>query len=522
MFVTLTSRLVILPAFSRDIQVGVPLTDIVESVLESKAKEILPKIVDAVESLSVSQVKETAVKKDPDPPPPKTLQSNPTPNPSELTKSDFVDLSLPIDIPGLRSPAPLSGGITNSCKKDNQNTVDSKQNKSKQKGTSDTTVVKDSTKDGNKNKNTSNPKTQSATSVGKDGGKVKSEQSGKEKEKPKVYKIPKKTAKVDKSKKDLVDSETVANPNDEQPKTDKDDTELISKSQSSTLKEKAKRVEPSEEPGSQTPPTVLKRSARLASLTENKEVDSVSDDDQETVRAADITATSFLRKKRPKVSVNVASKKAKVMISSSSEDSENEEDEVSSEGYESDTDQQSEELPKEDMSKKVKRKRNYDMDVEVQSIKKSKLQSIDSSRVKATSSKQTDTPIPLSPTIVVTRYNRSVKPNRRYYEKPVGVNLEEDLNSPEPNEKEKTDQTQTLRQSETTKRRKLLDTTRPCDIDADLEIYDGALTESDDGDETKYGMLNPKPVPLKIKKTQAKALRSRQKTKTRVNFFWHQ
>lgn len=528
----------LLSTCSPDIQVGTPLIDIVEKVLESKAKELIPKISDAVDFLcetKASQLKEAASKnkKEPVHPPTSTLtQSNATTSVTEPAKSDFVDLSLPIDIPGLRPPIAMSAGTSSSVKKDNSSGNDTKQNKARQKGTADGTISKDTTKTGNKSKGLVNLKSVTPFVV-KDSGKSKGEQtqnkdkersvtekeavslekSGKEKEKSKMSgRIPKKQ-KLDKKDKDTVEKQdlgTVKNVDKEQPETHKADTE-------SSTKEK---IKPSEEPVTYTP--AKRRSARLASQTESK-ADSESDD-QESDKEVDLAASNSTSRKRPKSSINPASKKARVMISSSSDEFEYDDIEVSSGGYESDTDQQSEEdLSMEDRPRKAKRKRKLhdDTTTELLQVKKSKLAPVASptqniskpNKRKSNPPRRISSRTSKSPPVVVTRYNRSVKPNRRYCEGSAEVNPnEEELET----EREGTDQTQS---SDTVKTNTDLDTTRPCDVNADLEIDSSALVT--EKDEMVYTMTNPKPVPLKIRKTQARALRSRQKTKTRISFFCH-
>ena len=504
-----------------------------EKVLESKAKELIPKIADAVDFLcetKASELKEAAAKKGPAPLPSTPAQSNTTTSVTETVKSDFVDLSLPIDIPGLRTPIALSAGTSTSGKKDNLNGTDTKQNKARQKGNSDGT---NSTKAGNKSKGVVNPKTVTP-SVSKDSGKIKGEQTQNKdkeisvteketvsleksgKEKKVSARIPKKQKK-DKDTVEKQDVGTVKNVDKEQPETHKADTESSTRSQSIPSKEKNK---PPEEPDMHTP--AKRRSARLASQTESK-ADSESDD-QGCDKETDLAASNSTSRKRQKSSINPASKKARVMISSSSDEFEYEEVEVSSGGYESDTDQQSEEdLSKKDKPRKTKRKRKlHDATTELLPFKKSKPAPVTSPTpdISRPNKRKTKPPRRISsrssksPPVVVTRYNRSVKPNRRYCEGSAEAS---------PNEEELEETERDLTQSsEIVKTNTKLDTTRPCDVNAGLEIDDCALVSEKEGmDEVVYTMTNPKPIPLKIRKTQVKALRSRQKTNTRISFFCH-
>ena len=86
--------------FSPDIQVGMPLSALVDKVLESKAKELLPKISEVVDKL-----RENKARGSPSTPGLSssfgTSEITITDEPSKAKPTDFGSLPLPIDIPGL-------------------------------------------------------------------------------------------------------------------------------------------------------------------------------------------------------------------------------------------------------------------------------------------------------------------------------------------------------------------------------------------------------------------------------------
>ena len=134
--------------FSPDIQVGMPLSSLVDKVLESKAKELLPKISEVVDKLRESKTKDS-----PSVPDPLSSFGNSSRQTAEkstlevLSKpksTDIGSLPLPIDIPGLTSSTGGSSAAPSTKKELNEgkaplkskpkaNDVSAKENKTKGK-----------------------------------------------------------------------------------------------------------------------------------------------------------------------------------------------------------------------------------------------------------------------------------------------------------------------------------------------------------------------------------------------------
>ena len=136
------------PFFSPDIQVGMPLSSLVDKVLESKAKELLPNISEVVDKLRESKTRGSPSTPDPSlsfghssgqTTEKSTLEAVSKPKPT-----DFASLPLPIDIPGLisstsgSSASPSSKKETNDGKaslksKSKASDINAKENKTKGK-----------------------------------------------------------------------------------------------------------------------------------------------------------------------------------------------------------------------------------------------------------------------------------------------------------------------------------------------------------------------------------------------------
>ncbi len=415
----------IFPCCSPDIQVGTPLIDIVEKVLESKAKELLPKISESVEFLCEAKAKQL-VEAQEAPIIPVTFVAN-TP------KSDYVDLSLPIDLPGLSTPAKtvkpqgVAGKQENKPKAIKKGTIEPQKAKAK-------------------------PSLSGVKTV-KDDSKLKSDsKEQKEKEKPKVYRIPKKP------KVDNVD------------KQDNESNKLEVKSSGAPLSKEKADDEPK--------PLSKRRSTRLASQTDSK---ASSDNEHSDGKVTPI-------RKRRRVSGGMRGR-----IYSSSEESD-----ISSDDYESDTDQESDGESSQEhykSSNKISRHHNDSDKWKDTSRKKPKHSK------KMRSSK--------SPPMIVTRYNRSVKPNKRYTD----TCMDDSQSTLE--------ETSEYSQGEDELPLTLtLDTTRSCD-NGEMEIQDNAVLVGDERGNVVYQMLKPKPKAIKVKKILLRGMRSRNRTHSRINFFQH-
>ncbi len=411
---------------------GTPLIDIVEKVLESKAKELLPKISESVEFLCEARAKqlvEAQAAKEAQEAQETIILPITAPLVANTPKSDYVDLSLPIDLPGLNTPPPAKPVKP-------QGVAGKQENKPK--------AIKKGTIDPQKAK----AKPLSGLKTVKDDSKLKSDSKEQkviaEKEKPKVYRIPKKP-KVDESIKEV---KTI-------------DASLSKENNSSIDGPK---------------PLSKRRSTRLASQTDSK----ASSDNEHS----DGEATPTRKRRR-------ASGGTRARIHSSSEESE-----ISSEDYESDTDQQSEgESPQE----------------QHKSSKISRHDGNKTSRKKPKQSKKMR--LSKSPPMIVTRYNRSVKPNKRYYD---ACTVTEDDSQSTLEETTECSQGE----DEPPPLTRTLDTTRPCD-NGEMEIQDNAILAGDERVDIAYEMLKPKPRPLKVKKILLRGIRSRNRTNSRINFFQH-
>lgn len=107
-----------------------PLSSLVDKVLESKAKELLPKINDIVEKLRETKNRQTPPTKDTSLPSEITAEKNTQEVVSKAKPTDFGSLPLPIDIPGLTSST--SGSNTSqSTKKESIETKPTQKSKSK-------------------------------------------------------------------------------------------------------------------------------------------------------------------------------------------------------------------------------------------------------------------------------------------------------------------------------------------------------------------------------------------------------
>ncbi len=383
---------------------GTPLIDIVEKVLESKAKELLPKICQTVESLCEARAKqqsEAVISKEIVPISVHSVVGTP--------KSDYANLSLPIDLPGLNTPAKPS---KTSGKQDNKPKVKKELPKAKPKPLS-------------AGVNVSKPKTVNNKEL----------KSVVEKEKPKVYRIPKKP------KVDIVDAQNTVSLKEENCDPSKNQEKVSSIDDSKTSSKR--------------------RSARLASQTDSK----ASSDNEGSNEEAPPT-----RKRR-------RASKSKIVLSSDDSD-------FSSDSYQSDSSEE--------------HSQNTSPGTKRSSKKKSKL------------SKEVRQSLSKSPILVITRYNRSVKPNRRYYNASAEVDEELTEVRGELELAHMWEESLPL----------TLDITRPRD-DGCMEIQENSVLLGDERVNVVYEMINPKPKALKVKKNLLKGIRSRKKTKSRINFFQH-
>ena len=479
---------------SPDIHVGTPLIDIVEKVLETKAKELLPKISEAVDFLcdtKAKQLKEAQAIKEAAPTP--VLSPNPT---TDVPKSEF-DLSLLIDIPGLSTTKSQSSkkeahGGSGGGKKEGQV-------KAKPKGTAE------ASKTGNKSKPTLSGKTSApgggkAKSEGKELQKQAAEKEmvSKEKEKPR-YRIPKKSKEAtnaDKQEKEpsqegskVEDSQlgTCSSAKDkksltEEPQSSFSSTKDKVSSPEEPVKSNANSSSKNKKGSTEEPKPVRRRSARIASQTDSK----ASSDNEGGVSEPEVEGNSRKR-------ANALSQSGKKRPRLSSSDDLLSEEEVSSGGYESDTD-----LPGERESlQEIERKLSKKSDAKGSARRKAK-RPVHKPRASK------------SPPVVITRYNRSVKPNRRYVDDSAEVeDTMEEMGGAEPQGEDWTDP-----------RLALLETLQSCDS-GETEVRGDALVIKGQGAEPVYEMITPKPPPLKIRKAVVKGLRSRKKTSTRINFFCH-
>ena len=467
-------------------------------MLESKAKELLPKISEAVDFLcdaKAKQLKEAQAIKESAPTP--VLSPNPT---TDSTKSEF-DLSLLIDIPGLNttksqpSKKEAHGGSSGGKR---EGPV-----KAKPKGAAE------APKTGNKTKptlsgKTSTPSGGKAKSEGKEPQKQAAEKEvvTKEKEKPR-YRIPKKskeTTSADKQEKEP--SQEASKAEDSQPGTcssTKDKKSLTEEPQSSTALSNKDKASSPEEPvksnanssskgkkgSTEEPKPVRRRSARIASQTDSK----ASSDNEGGESEPEVESNS---RKRAKALSQSSKKRPRL----SSSDDPLSEEEASSGGYESDTDLLSEGESLQETEKKLSKK----SDAKGSARRKAK-QPMHKPRASR------------SPCVVITRFNRSVKPNRRYVADSAVVDdsqsTMEETEGTEPQDEEWTDP-----------RLVLLETLRSSDS-GETEVRGDALVIEGEGVGPVYEMITPKPPPLKIRKAVVKGLRSRKKTSTRINFFCH-
>ncbi len=407
---------------------GTPLIDIVEKELQSKAKELLPKITATVESLRearAKQLSEVIISKEVTPV--SSVQSI-----VSAPKSEYVDLSLPIDLPGLNLPAKTL------------KTPGKPENKPKMK--KELQKVK--------------PKPVPGVKTSKEGSKIKTASSKElkpvvEKEKPKVYRIPKK------------------------PKVDTTETKESSTASASVNEEKPEPNASQDKSNPTDDSKPSRRSARLASQTDSNKTSSDNEHSEREV-------TPSTRKRRR----TSGSKRAMILLSSDGSD-------ISSDSYQSDSG--GEEISSLQGTEESHKTTHHDM--KGSSKKKSKL----SKRVRESLSK--------SPPIVVTRYNRSVKPNRRYY----NPNTEEEEDEPQISLEEVGP---SYERDESPLHPLTLDVTRPCD-DGNMEILGNAFLMEDEKVNVVHEMLKPKPKALKVKKNLLKGIRSRKKTKSRISFFQH-
>lgn len=91
------------PYCSPDIQVGIPLSSLVDKVLESKAKELLPKITDIVEKLRETKNNHSPSTSDTSTFSQASAEKNVQETVPKVKPADFGSLPLPINIPGLNS-----------------------------------------------------------------------------------------------------------------------------------------------------------------------------------------------------------------------------------------------------------------------------------------------------------------------------------------------------------------------------------------------------------------------------------
>ena len=434
---------------SPDIQVGVPFSSLVEKAMESKGKELLPKIQEVVEALRQTK------------PPPlaNTDTSNETHsdrgNNSSKLGMDF-DLSLPIDLPGLVTSSNPSivkkevGSLGNDGKMG--------RTKTKQMETASVKEVKSGTK---------------LKSLAVDGnGKVISAVKGKEKEieKPpgieegskekikasKLKKIKEETKEKNVQKELGADElKEVSKPEQQKSKAGSIPSESLTSSKG-TKKENCIDNNKKSGPEKKQLPSAPRRSARLASLTEDQAKNDNSDLESDGAKELELEEegghtsaseqqesiqTMAAKKKKSHKARPPSRKRARQYnIESSSEDSENEVKDrlplhIKKASPDGSRERKNEPLKSRTEFRKHLRSNEREMVSPAPTKRQRKLSRTGSPASTASNTSSTvveksqqdlkqeqtipsgrDSKSPLkSPTVVVTRFNRHVKPNRWYY-----------------------------------------------------------------------------------------------------------
>ena len=364
---------------SPELQVGMPLGALVEKALESKRKELQPKISDAVESLRISK------------PPSGEQATTETAAGSSSTEvastkkgsTELGGLSLPIEIPGLSAPKKEPTGVGGDPKpaKGKQKMSESSKDSVKIK-TSDPATLKDASKSVLKVKTITTSIASKSAAV-KDVGKVKEEKEATDKETAGEEK-PKTAIKNKKLKEEAVkptaqreDKDTVQKPASKEEKnsdvkkdatkreaeeTPSEPDDKISEDVQTPTEVESPKTKEGPVIGSrkrkQLPPT-RRRSARLASKEDEKtEPESntdeqipqnvvvaaaPSDKDPDTSEGED-TAEDHGRKRARGARVRTSGRKKARVFSSSSEESDGERSEEG--GCESETEHPKEKLDK--------------------------------------------------------------------------------------------------------------------------------------------------------------------------------
>ena len=451
--------------FSPDIQVGMPLSSLVDKVLESKAKELLPKISDVVEKLRESKTPSTPDKSS-------GLSSGPAAdnNTLDMTSTakptDLGSLPLPIDILGLSSSTSGSSISLNTKREPSDGKAPPK---SKPKA-NESLSTKESAKLKGK------PTHLKAHATVKEGLKREKEvTSEKDATAEEIKDKHKPTTKQKKTKDDSKDKG--AGPCKDKPQpglvekpdpashTSNKSEKVAQQEQNSKKKEpSAVKVENADSMDNPGDPKAPRRSARIASLSESVE-DTAMNDDKDSDEPQGKKERSYegdtadksegqvktKRKRKRGLTKNEGQKKRQRLLSSSSD----EDQDISCE-YKSDEGSLSDDL------RRINKTKSTEADSEVQSEvslkrsrkralhkvpkedipqslpqKKSRRLSKHNKESSVTHTEQASEPAPVenapkphrrkssqpqrlparaskSPPVVVTRYNRQIKPNRRY------------------------------------------------------------------------------------------------------------